>query len=276
MYNFSAALHVSGQEKKYCWNEKEVLVLLGVSWHFFVGVSWKFKSFFFFWNMYCTLDHMYRKSTHFFFSFAVETLNKGGKTGKGLQRKTEKKPRFYITSIHFATLECAQYTLVALILLLFLRATQGEELQEIFFQVQYGFFDSFNRSARGYGGGTLIVTLITLILSKSFSYFFPSPIDSLALHAASLAAAGGAAAINLIQIYMFDIIWPSFFCSSARENHDLRPKLSRSSSKMSRTSRIGNLQKSLFQTCENHFYEYYEIVIILPWWRLARRVRVEV
>ncbi len=75
MYNFSAALHVSGQEKKYCWNEKEVLVLLGVSWHFFVGVSWKFKSFFFFWNMYCTLDHMYRKSTHFFFSFAVETLN---------------------------------------------------------------------------------------------------------------------------------------------------------------------------------------------------------
>ncbi len=122
--------------------------------HFFGGESWKFESLFlsFFGTRIAHWIICIEKSTHFFFFFAVETLNKGGKTGRVATQN--RKKGFYITSIHLATLECVQYTLVALILLLLFRAIQGEELQEIFFQVRYGLFDSFNRSVRaGWGGG---------------------------------------------------------------------------------------------------------------------------
>ncbi len=136
MYNFSAALHVSGQGNKYCWTEKEVLVLLlsvyrGTFSSGYPGSSSPF-SFLFFWNMYCTLDHMCRKKhSLLFFFFAFETQGKNGKDCNAKQKK-----KVFISQVFtLATLECAQYTLAALILLLLFRVIfRGRSFKKYFSQ----------------------------------------------------------------------------------------------------------------------------------------------
>ncbi len=102
------------------WTGKQILLdrersssssFLGVSWHFFVGVSWKFESLFlsfFLEHVLHTGSSVSKKALTCIFFFAVETHNKGKKR-KGLQRKTEKK--VFISQVFtLATLECAQST----------------------------------------------------------------------------------------------------------------------------------------------------------------------